>query len=104
AAGRESHVPPRERRMRGAAPSDDPARGTVSCPHLPRVVHSYPERPPTCRSSAHRSPMALPVPGLHGAHLRSELVARFGPTRVANAVRGGELQALWRGVLVEPAR
>ncbi|GAA0920311.1 hypothetical protein [Pseudonocardia zijingensis] len=48
--------------------------------------------------------MALPVPGLHGAHLRSELVARFGPTRVANAVRGGELRALWRGVLVEPAR
>jgi Protein of unknown function (DUF559) len=48
--------------------------------------------------------MALPVPGLHGAHLRSDLVDRFGQTRIANAVRSGELQALWRGVLVEPAR
>jgi hypothetical protein len=48
--------------------------------------------------------MALPAPGLHGAHLRCDLVARFGPTRIANAVRAGELRALWRGVLVDPAR
>ncbi len=48
--------------------------------------------------------MALTIPGLHGAHRRSDLLARFGRTRVANAVRSGELRGLWRGVLVEPAR
>ncbi|MHA6624706.1 hypothetical protein ACU61A_04760 [Pseudonocardia sichuanensis] len=48
--------------------------------------------------------MALPVPGLHGAHLRSHLVAVFGRHRVAHAVANKELRPLWRGVLVEPGR
>jgi hypothetical protein len=48
--------------------------------------------------------MPLPIPGLHGAHLRSDLVARFGRNRIANAVSNGELRPLWCGVLVESRR
>jgi hypothetical protein len=48
--------------------------------------------------------MALPVRGLHGAHLRSHLVAVFGRHRVAQAVAHKELRPLWRGVLVETGR
>jgi len=49
-------------------------------------------------------PMSLPIPGLHGAHLRSDLVARFGRTWVANALATKQLHPLWRGVLVETSR
>ncbi|MBC8093391.1 MAG: DUF559 domain-containing protein [Pseudonocardia sp.] len=48
--------------------------------------------------------MVFCVPGLHGAHLRRDLVAAVGRRRVANAVRVGELRGLWNGTLVEHDR
>lgn len=48
--------------------------------------------------------MALPIRGLHGAHLRSELIRSLGRRRVANAVATKELTPLWCGVLVESTR
>jgi hypothetical protein len=48
--------------------------------------------------------MALPVPGLHGAHLRSDLVRLLGPRQLANAIANKEVRPLWRGVVVESGR
>ncbi|MGH3588319.1 MAG: hypothetical protein ACRDQ0_18605 [Pseudonocardia sp.] len=48
--------------------------------------------------------MALPVAGLHGAHLRADLVRRLGRARVENAVAAGEVRPLWRGVVVDSRR
>jgi hypothetical protein len=48
--------------------------------------------------------MALSVVGLHGAHLRADLIQRLGRTRLANAVTSGEVRPLWRGVVVESNR
>lgn len=42
--------------------------------------------------------------GLHGAHLRRDLLARWGRHRVASWVRSGELKAIWRDVVVDAAR
>jgi len=48
--------------------------------------------------------MALPVPGLHGAHLRSDLVAVLGRRWLSNALAHREVRVLWRGVVVESGR
>jgi hypothetical protein len=48
--------------------------------------------------------MALPIAGLHGAHLRTDLVQSLGRRRVANAIATREVEPLWRGVLVESDR
>lgn len=48
--------------------------------------------------------MVLRPPGLHGAHLRRDLVVALGRRRVADAVRRGELRPLWTGTLVEHDR
>lgn len=48
--------------------------------------------------------MALPVTGLHGAHLRRDLVERLGRRRVAGALSAGEIRPLWTGVVVDSAR
>jgi hypothetical protein len=48
--------------------------------------------------------MALPVPGLHGAHRRTDLVELLGRRRVEAAVRSGEVVPLWTGTVVEVAR
>jgi hypothetical protein len=48
--------------------------------------------------------MALPVPGLHGAHRRAELLERLGRRRLEAALRGGEVVPLWTGTVVEAAR
>lgn len=48
--------------------------------------------------------MAIPSSGLHGAHLRRDLVDQFGRRRVAGALSGGELRPLWTGVVVDAAR
>jgi hypothetical protein len=48
--------------------------------------------------------MALPTNGLHGAHLRSDLIRSLGRRRVANAVDAKEVIPVWRGVLVEGTR
>lgn len=48
--------------------------------------------------------MALPIPGLHGAYLRRDLVELFGRRRLAGAISSGELAPLWTGVVVETAR
>lgn len=48
--------------------------------------------------------MRFRVPGLHGAHLRRDLVAALGRRRVAGAIRIGELSPLWCGILVERDR
>jgi len=45
--------------------------------------------------------MALPVPGLHGAHLRRDLVELLGRRRLAGAIRNHEVEPLWSGVVVE---
>jgi hypothetical protein len=42
--------------------------------------------------------------GLHGAYLRSDLVAAHGRTWLKHAVDQGRLRPLWRGVVVDPAR
>lgn len=42
--------------------------------------------------------------GLHGAHLRSELVAIYGRRWLDNALARGQLQPLWRGVVVDATR
>jgi hypothetical protein len=42
--------------------------------------------------------------GLHGAHLRADLVAARGRHRVETGIARGELRRLWPGVLVEPGR
>ena len=48
--------------------------------------------------------MPLPVPGLHGAHQRHDLVRQFGERRFQAALRGGEVVPLWTGVVVETPR
>ena len=48
--------------------------------------------------------MALPVPGLHGAHRRADLVEQLGRRRLAAALRGGEVVPLWTGTVVEATR
>jgi hypothetical protein len=48
--------------------------------------------------------MAIPIRGLHGAHLRADLIQSLGRRRVANAVATKEVEPLWRGVLVESNR
>jgi hypothetical protein len=48
--------------------------------------------------------MALPIAGLHGAYLRTDLVQSLGRRRVANAIASREVEPLWRGVLVESDR
>ncbi len=48
--------------------------------------------------------MALPLAGLHGAHLRRDVVASLGRGRLDAAVRSGEVRPLWTGVVVEPGR
>jgi hypothetical protein len=48
--------------------------------------------------------MTLPDPGLHGAHLRADLVQRLGRRRLANALHSGEVRPLWRGVVIESGR
>lgn len=48
--------------------------------------------------------MSLDVPGLHGAHLRSELRESLGRRRVASLLSTGEVRGLWRGVVVESRR
>jgi hypothetical protein len=48
--------------------------------------------------------MALPVLGLHGAHLRADLIERLGRRRLANAITSGELHPLWRGVVVDSSK
>jgi hypothetical protein len=48
--------------------------------------------------------MVASLEGLHGAHLRSDVVARCGRTWLVNAIARGELRPLWRGVVVESAR
>src|SRR3954453_1142999 len=48
--------------------------------------------------------MPLPVPGLHGAHRRAELAEQLGRRRLQAALRGGEVVALWTGVVVEAPR
>jgi hypothetical protein len=52
----------------------------------------------------HRTGMALLIPGLHGAHLRTELIQSLGRRRVTNAIATKELTPLWCGVLVESNR
>jgi hypothetical protein len=42
--------------------------------------------------------------GIHGAHRRTDLVARFGRRPVEQAIAYGQLQPLWRVTLVEGAR
>lgn len=42
--------------------------------------------------------------GLHGAYLRSDLVAAHGETTLRHAIARGSLRPLWRGVVVESAR
>jgi hypothetical protein len=48
--------------------------------------------------------MPLPVPGLHGAHRRVDLVEQLGRRRVEAALRGGEVVPLWTGTVVEATR
>jgi len=48
--------------------------------------------------------MPLPVPGLHGAHQRGDLVRQLGQRRLQAALRGGEVVPLWTGVVVETPR
>lgn len=48
--------------------------------------------------------MALPVSGLHGAHLRRDLVGLLGRRRLSGAINSGEVRLLWSGVVVESAR
>jgi hypothetical protein len=45
--------------------------------------------------------MDFPIPGLHGAYRRRDLVAAAGRRFVDNAVRNGLLRPLWTVVLVE---
>ncbi len=45
--------------------------------------------------------MALPVSGLHGAHLRRDLVQLLGRRRLVGAIRSHEVETLWSGVVVE---
>lgn len=42
--------------------------------------------------------------GLHGAHLRSDVVATRGRAWLNHAIARGELRSLWRGVVVESHR
>lgn len=48
--------------------------------------------------------MELPIPGLHGAYRRRDLVNAGGRGVVENAVRAGLLRPLWTGVVVDSAR
>lgn len=48
--------------------------------------------------------MPLPLPGLHGAHRRADLVEQLGRPRLEAALRGGEVVPLWTGTVVETAR
>lgn len=51
----------------------------------------------------HPGRMALPIPGMHGAHLRRDLVELLGRRRLAAAIRNHEVEPLWTGVVVESA-
>jgi hypothetical protein len=48
--------------------------------------------------------MDLPIAALHGALLRRDVITAVGHGRLDNALRSGELRALWTGVVVEAAR
>ena len=48
--------------------------------------------------------MPLPLPGLHGAHRRADLVEQLGRRRLEAALRGREVVPLWTGTVVEAAR
>lgn len=48
--------------------------------------------------------MALPIPGLHGAHRRADLLDALGRRRLEAALRGREVVPLWTGTLVEVGR
>jgi hypothetical protein len=48
--------------------------------------------------------MPLPVPGLHGAHRRTDLVKLLGRRRLGAALRSGEVVPLWTGTVVEAGR
>jgi Protein of unknown function (DUF559) len=48
--------------------------------------------------------VSFPLAGLHGAHLRRDIIASLGRSRLDAALRSGELRALWTGVVVESAR
>ncbi|HEY0816030.1 MAG TPA: DUF559 domain-containing protein [Pseudonocardia sp.] len=48
--------------------------------------------------------MALPIPGLHGAHRRTDLIELLGRRRLGAALRSGEVVPLWTGTVVEVGR
>jgi len=48
--------------------------------------------------------MALSSAGIHGAYLRSELVAEVGPQAVRSALRNGGIRTWWPGVLIDASR
>ncbi len=48
--------------------------------------------------------MLLPDVGLHGAYLRTALVAAFGRHQLSNALRSGVVKPMWTGVVVETPR
>lgn len=48
--------------------------------------------------------MPLPLPGLHGAHRRVDVIEQLGHHRLDAAVRSGEVIALWTGTVVDAAR
>ncbi|MCW2632021.1 MAG: hypothetical protein JWR88_983 [Pseudonocardia sp.] len=48
--------------------------------------------------------MALSFDGVHGAYLRSELVAQAGLRAVQTALRNGGVRPLWPGVLIDANR
>jgi uncharacterized protein DUF559 len=70
----------------------------LSCP---QVTHKVPSAAPRRRIV---DGMPLPVPGLHGAHRRTDLVQQLGHRRLQAALRGGEVIPLWTGVVVETPR
>jgi hypothetical protein len=48
--------------------------------------------------------MVVPVPGLHGAHLRSELAEQLGRRWLASAIATGLVRSSWPGVVIEADR
>jgi len=48
--------------------------------------------------------MPLPLPGLHGAHRRADLVAQLGRSRLEAALSAGEVVPLWTGTVVATGR
>ena len=48
--------------------------------------------------------MDFPIPGLHGAYLRRDLIAATSRRWVDSAVRGRAMSPLWTGVVVESDR